>query len=328
MPPSVDIVAVGDVPEVQLEAARDGVAEAFGVETKRGGTIPVPPDAYDGERDQYDAERLVEALENDGRYRLGVTTADLYFERRNYVFGVAYLDGTRAVISTDRLVAGTDGVGDVHDRIRKVAVKETGHLFGLENCDEKRCAMRFAPTVREIDVRSAEFCRTHARELEEEAGVDAATVTGPPDDEEAPVDETTVADEPSADTDEANDPGGGTATAAGGSSRKISGYSTPPSPEDVAAERERDDAEASGGDVAGHLGDVVRGLAIQLGVGVFLVGAVLTLFLYVELHDALLGGEPGGAVFYLGLGIAAVGGYVVFRWVRSMYVVAKRFVAG
>ena len=44
------------------------------------------------------------------------------------------------------------------ERAYKEALHETGHLFGLVHCAERKCAMSLATTVRQIDVKHDAFC--------------------------------------------------------------------------------------------------------------------------------------------------------------------------
>ena len=44
------------------------------------------------------------------------------------------------------------------ERLRKEAVHELGHTFGLRHCDDWRCVMASSHAVERLDVKSAEFC--------------------------------------------------------------------------------------------------------------------------------------------------------------------------
>ena len=163
----VDIVPVGDLPAAVKREASSGLRSVYDCEVTIHDNQSVPESAYDGGREQYRAEEFIELAGRvgSGEKNIAITANDLYYRRRNYVFGLAYLSGNGSVISTYRLQTSSDGgfsersVTDVFaDRVRKEVVHEIGHTFGLEHCDNSRCAMNFSPTVREVDVKEENLC--------------------------------------------------------------------------------------------------------------------------------------------------------------------------
>jgi len=168
----VDIVPVGDVPAQVKREASAGLRAAYDCEVMVHEPEPIPPGSHDANRDQYRAEDFIELASRvgSGQKNIAVTTRDLFYRRRNYVFGLAYLDGNGSVVSTYRLQTSSDGgfsnksAGEIFsDRVRKEIVHEIGHTMGLEHCDDQRCVMNFSPTVREVDVKGETLCATCRR---------------------------------------------------------------------------------------------------------------------------------------------------------------------
>ncbi|WP_256684615.1 archaemetzincin family Zn-dependent metalloprotease [Halococcus qingdaonensis] len=163
----VDIVPVGDVPAPIKRAASAGLRSVYDCDVMLHDASALPDDAYDEGRGQYRAEAFIEFAGHVGsaEKNIALTTEDLFYRRRNYVFGLAYLSGNGSVVSTYRLQTAADGGSldrsddDVFsERVRKEVVHEIGHTLGLEHCDDERCVMNFSPTVREVDVKNQQLC--------------------------------------------------------------------------------------------------------------------------------------------------------------------------
>ena len=168
----VDIVPVGEVsPRVKREASAV-LRSVYDCDVTVHDDQAIPENAYDDGRGQYRAEDLIEVVGRvgSGEKNIGITPRDLYYRRRNYVFGLAYLNGSGSVISTHRLRTSSDGgvstkpaIDVFADRVRKEAVHEVGHTLGLEHCDNSKCVMSFSPTVREVDVKEENLCGSCSR---------------------------------------------------------------------------------------------------------------------------------------------------------------------
>jgi len=170
----IDIVPVGSLAEGVVKTARDVLKERYGAEVVTRSEESVPEEAYDENSGQYNAERIISVAEKVGRgdKNVALTDVDIFYRQRNFVFGLAYLDGKGCVVSTHRLRMTADG-GEVnddeetfYDRVRKEVIHEVGHTLGLRHCDNDTCVMSFSQTVRGVDHKFERPCPVCDRNVE------------------------------------------------------------------------------------------------------------------------------------------------------------------
>jgi len=123
-----------------------------------------PTEAWDSRRGQYETGVILKWLEarHAGAAKvLGVTDVDLFIPILTFVFGEAQLGGRAAVVSTARL-APRGGAREAErmlaTRLRKEALHELGHVYGLVHCGQPGCVMGRSPGVAEIDTKGESFC--------------------------------------------------------------------------------------------------------------------------------------------------------------------------
>jgi archaemetzincin len=151
-----------------LEQVRARLERAFKVPSRLR-TDPARPSAWDPRRRQHNSTQILHWLGQaapalgleQGVRLLGVTDQDLFIPILTFVFGEAQLGGPAAVVSTARLQDETGTLGErlLLERWVKEAAHELGHAYGLIHCATPRCVMARSSSLREVDVKSWEFCR-------------------------------------------------------------------------------------------------------------------------------------------------------------------------
>lgn len=119
----------------------------------------LPANAYSLTRRQFAADIFLALLPaaDRGEAVLCATPADLFLEKRAFVFGASLPECGVAVVSTARL-------GGSAARIDKVARHELGHLAGLPDCGGN-CLMTPAASAPNLDARPYELCPRCAARL-------------------------------------------------------------------------------------------------------------------------------------------------------------------
>jgi len=157
---------LGDVADEVVDELKEKVRLVFNcpVEIKSG--LKQLEDAYDSQREQYLASKLIGSLLALGKGRdervVGITEVDLYAPGLNFVFGEADIIHKVAIISLCRLRQEYYGLPPDKklfiQRATKEIVHEIGHTFNLEHCPDLKCVMHFSNCLADTDWKEASFC--------------------------------------------------------------------------------------------------------------------------------------------------------------------------
>jgi len=137
-----------------VSSVKEALKDVFGIETGEEFQLNAPEvkGAYNTNRMQYDASNLLNYLvRSKARLNalcLWIVSDDLYVKGMNFVFGVAQ-PGKAAVLSTHRL--------DSFELIKREAVHEMGHVFGLQHCTNY-CVMQFSNSLYEAKKKPDKLC--------------------------------------------------------------------------------------------------------------------------------------------------------------------------
>jgi archaemetzincin len=168
---------IGDLSTQQqeiVEKAADFLGLFYNCSIVKGGNLPLRIVAPEGRRIMpgWGNEQLLTtyildtvlkpSLPDDAAAYLSFTAADLWpGEGWNFVFGQASLRDRVGVWSLYRLGNPEYGEAEEHLCLRrtlKLAVHETGHMFGLQHCTAFQCGMNGSNHLGELDGQPLYFC--------------------------------------------------------------------------------------------------------------------------------------------------------------------------
>ncbi|MCX7989450.1 MAG: archaemetzincin family Zn-dependent metalloprotease [Aquificaceae bacterium] len=143
-----------------LLAVAKNLREVLGFDVRFSHLLLPPSVGYDPRRKQHRGSALLEHLSKvyypDMLKFLALLPFDLYEEGFNFIFGLAKLGGSHALVSTYRLWSGEERL--FFERVCKEVNHELGHTFGLMHCKTPLCVMNFSNTLQEVDAKSRFFC--------------------------------------------------------------------------------------------------------------------------------------------------------------------------
>lgn len=152
--------------ETGIAVASRFLNQRFAVDPLLMEPLPVPDEAHDTVREQYDATIIMRAAltacPDDADRLVVLTDHDIFIPMLTFIFGQAQLDGAVSLVSLARLRQEFYGLPPREDllqqRLRKELHHELGHTFGLTHCADNLCVMALSVNVAGIDIKREEAC--------------------------------------------------------------------------------------------------------------------------------------------------------------------------
>ncbi|MGB9873407.1 MAG: archaemetzincin family Zn-dependent metalloprotease [Hydrogenobacter sp.] len=157
------VVSFESIEKRLLFAVAKNIKETFGLEVRVSSVASPFKYAYDPQRKQYRAEKVVEYLSTlnyPGLVKImALLSSDMYAQDVHFVLGFARK--REAVVSTFRLLSPNERL--FFERVFKKVNQKLGHTFGLKHCQNQGCVMNVSLS---IDTKNKHFCHQCKKELE------------------------------------------------------------------------------------------------------------------------------------------------------------------
>jgi archaemetzincin len=159
------IKPIGHFNPGELAFLQSPLSTKFGLKVSITEAIEVPKEAFNPQRHQYLASKILDFLTTfaeEGARVLGIVKVDLYAPSLNFVFGQAMIGGPCALVSLARLnpvfYEGKPSTKLWQERAVKESLHEVGHTFSLRHCPNADCVMFFSNSLSDTDRKPADFC--------------------------------------------------------------------------------------------------------------------------------------------------------------------------
>ncbi len=164
---AIYLAAIGNVDERIMKNLETNVWQVFGFDVQRTFPFSDPAYAFNPERNQYSSavilREMLKQKPADAECIFGVTNYDLFIPMLSFVFGLAQVSGSAAVISLARLrqeyyhLPANDAL--LRSRSVKETIHELGHTFGLTHCADTQCPMSLSNTIQHVDRKGEDLCK-------------------------------------------------------------------------------------------------------------------------------------------------------------------------
>ncbi len=163
---NIRLLPVGRCDDEIPHRLRAGIQQRLSIDCELGDFIPRPLDAFDENRLQYEATKVLERVEQEHVVQscaiLAIIDNDIYIEPYNFAFGHAGLREQVGVLALTRL--RPEFWGDEPDRERFFqramveALYQVGRILGLSSCDDEECVMSASNGISDVDKKQVDYC--------------------------------------------------------------------------------------------------------------------------------------------------------------------------
>lgn len=161
----IAVIPLGDVSDIVSKIMAANIQAAFSLPVKILPPVKLPEHTFDKNRMQYNAGAILEWLDKADMGTadkiIALCSVDLFIPIFTHVFGEARLGGKSAVVSIYRLQQSPISISQsmIYERMAKVTLHETGHIFNLHHCQDKKCLMHFSGSLDDLDKIPMMICR-------------------------------------------------------------------------------------------------------------------------------------------------------------------------